>query len=56
MATIFSSVISSFFTQIRGGGAGPLGSFPRSTTVKSVEREDIVKDLSFSNITFHITI
>ena len=32
LLAIFPSVISSFFTQNKGGGAGPLGPSPRSAT------------------------
>ena len=42
MAAIFLSVISSFFTQNRGGGgAGPLGPSPRSTTGKQHESREV---------------
>ena len=32
LSAIFPSVISSFFTQNKGGGAGPPGPSPRSAT------------------------
>ena len=51
MAAIFPSVISSFFTQNRGGGAGSPGPSPRSATDKE---RDLISSTSYVDMTMYI--
>ena len=46
LSAIFPSVISSFFTQNKGGGGGQAGPSPRSATVKSYLTARFIRHIS----------